>query len=437
MRVAFIYSFESSSWKSCQSITKNLFSAYQIGLQEHERKSFDLNVDLTSFDLLTLAQSIADFNPAHIIFLDHKPHPIHFLKLLHEVVGYQKFVNIQFTFHVFGDFTLYPNEWLDFDDLMDKAKIRFVCASDRQTELVKKFITNPESSVVKCPFPVDEEYFGVNESLREQFRKNLNLKKDDFVFLYTGRISLQKNVLPMLQDFHNFLKVTGAKDVYLVFAGPFDDLGNPYTGIWYHENEFYLKYVELMNTLPEESRSRIFYLGNLSTENLNIVCNGADYFVSLSAHNDEDFGMAPAEALMTGIPVILTNWAGYSSFLDLAPEFNKLISVEHDKRFVRYNRHEFIKSVITALNSKNEVREKRLQISEASKNYLSVKNTARLLKKFFDEEIKSFEGFTELMKKLKKSYANSPPFASHVEKIIPSYTPTYHEIYESYLPEKL
>ncbi len=436
-RIAYVFSCESSSWKSCQSITKNLFSAYQKSFLKTEQRTFDYRFDDGKIDFLRLAIEIAKYKPTHLIFLDHKPHPVHLIVFLYEFLPHKDFQSIEFTFHVFGDFTLYPNEWIKLDDYLDQVKVKFVCASDRQVELVKKFIAKSSGVVFKCPFPVDPKEFSFKEELRKKFRQKLNLSEKDVVLLYTGRLSLQKNILPLIQDFHNLLKLTSLKNVYFVIAGPFDDLGNPYTGIWYRENEFYQKYLSLLDGLPESSKERILYLGNLGAENLNLAYCGADMFVSMSAHNDEDFGMSPAEAMMSGLPVILSNWAGYSSFYELNEEFNKLIQVKHDKRFIAYNRQELLKALILSINNIDKMRSERSRLAKASLGYLSINSNAVIVKKIFDSPAKKFDGFTDLMKKLRMSYSSSPPFVEPVQKVVPNYSSTYYEIYESYLPEKL
>ena len=36
-----------------------------------------------------------------------------------------------------------------------------------------------------------------------------------------------------------------------------------------------------------------------------------DVFVSLSVHQDENFGYAPIEAMACGVPAVVTDWGGY------------------------------------------------------------------------------------------------------------------------------
>ncbi|MCC6278510.1 MAG: glycosyltransferase family 4 protein [Oligoflexia bacterium] len=164
------------------------------------------------------------------------------------------------------------------------------------------------------PFPVhisackEDEIAEGQTSVRDQLR----LGREEFVFAYAGRISVQKNVLLLIKE---FLKIrVKHNNVRLLIAGEFDQILSAHFG-FRHNNGIYFELInEFLDSLSSELKASIIFLGHLNRRDLTRVYKETDCFVSLSTFHDEDFGMAPAEALCQGVPAILTNWAGYSGF---------------------------------------------------------------------------------------------------------------------------
>lgn len=69
------------------------------------------------------------------------------------------------------------------------------------------------------------------------------------------------------------------------------------------------------------------FLGDLSTEELVSVYHASDLFVSFSTFNDEDYGMSLAEALMCGLPAVLSQWEDFSSYKNYSSDV-ELVPVE-------------------------------------------------------------------------------------------------------------
>ncbi len=431
-KIAYLYSFETSSWKSCQTITKNLITCYSSIFNSFDQKHFNLNVEQSIYDILKTAKEIQNFNPSKIIFLDHKPHPLILLKTLSEIMSHEVFKNIELIFHIFGDYTLYSYDWSELGDLLHQMKVRFFCASDRQVELVRSFLIEGEALVKKLPFFVDENEFFYSSKLSDDTKKNFNFSSKDILLLYTGRLSQQKNVFQLILEFAKAAK--NHENIKLLIAGNFDDLGNPFTGIWYHENEYYQKYLELINELDQNIKDRISYLGNLSTDSLNKIYNASDIYISMSAHNDEDFGMSPAEAMVTGLPTILTNWAGYYSFHVNDPENCSLVPVEYKDNFIDFDRDSFQTILAEHLEKISSFRKNRIHISQKAIKYLSVKQNTLVLNNFLNSPAPRFKGHSDKIDILKQSFLKSPPFLNP-ETL--TYTTQYFKIYECYLPKKL
>ena len=148
---------------------------------------------MSSYEQLELARELVNQSLTHISFVDHMPHPEILIKYLDHYYSENGVTDRPtLIFHVFGDFTLYGKEWIESDRYLKKFKTKFVCASERQKDLVSKFLKDSTKGIYICPFPVDENLFFFSEEERINQRKKLGLDSDTIAFIYTGRMSLQK-----------------------------------------------------------------------------------------------------------------------------------------------------------------------------------------------------------------------------------------------------
>ena len=433
MKLAFIYSFQQSSWKSCQTITKNLKETYKLIAPASSQKDYDLNDKTTQFEMLLTAEKIVSSLPSHIVIIDHKPHPYMILDLIYKVYEEKKIKKLpEIIIHIFGDFTLYAEQWLKLEKILKNFKVKFICASDSQKDLVSKFLKNKKIGIYQCPFPVDTDEFHFDEKLRNKYRKELGFTDNQSLYIYTGRLSLQKKVLDLILDFSIYLKMSN-DDAYLFLAGEFDDLGNPFRGQYSRDGLFFINYTKIIENLNENVKKRIRYVGNLSSTELAALYSAADAFISMSVHNDEDYGMSPAEALSTGLPVVLTEWAGYRSFKLKKDNQCNLIKtvIETDK--ITYDRGQLLKAFFLLKKSEKQNRLNRLSLQKINTDYLSIKSNKATLESILDNKVSTFPGFSPLLKELASAFLNHPPFA--VQKIEYNYSPLYKKIYDSYVSE--
>jgi glycosyltransferase involved in cell wall biosynthesis len=430
MKLAFIYSFEQSTWKSCQTITKNLKATYKLISPAHTAKDFDLNDRSSSYEILKTAIEITSYSPDVIVILDHKPHPYKMLNQIYKSYVEKRIKKLpQIIIHVFGDFTLYSNEWLKVEKTLKNFSVKFICASDSQVELVRKFLKTKKTGLYKCPFPVDTKEFHFDQNQRETYRKALGLKPSQSMYVYTGRLSLQKKVIELIMDFATYLKVSN-DDAYLFLAGEFDDLGNPFKGVYSKEGGYFQNFIKVYSSLDENARKRIRYIGNLTSDELKTLYSAADVFVSLSVHNDEDYGMSPAEALSSGLPAILTEWAGYKSF-NLEKNECYLIPTSIGEVMLNYNKAQFLKYLFLSKKNLEQNRTNRLMLQKINTQYLSVTSNKLTLQKILEVKVPTFGGFSTLLKELSMAFKGHPPFIE--TKTEHYYTDLYKKIYGSYI----
>lgn len=318
--IAVIVSPGQAHWGSCHTISHNLRLSYELAERKTAQKFDYINYGdkMSKKDLLALAQEIVDGNYSLITFIDHWPPAFGLVRAMHSVAKGRPLPPIMI--HIYGDFTFYSTDMVSTFYMLSGHKVRPVCASHRQLNLVKGLLNTQPDSLGYVPFPVNPKVYYPSEAIRAEERRALGWADDEQVILYTGRISLQKNVSLAITQFFEHIKKLGAhksKTKYrFALAGKYDDMGAPFFGNSLPKNEYFFRIRQIIDEV-DPSLGAISYLGNFEAEKLNRIYNAADGFLSLSLHHDEDYGMSPAEALATGLPSVLSDWGGYSSFADI------------------------------------------------------------------------------------------------------------------------
>lgn len=289
---------------SVQTIKNNIISSY-----------LQLNKDLPLIkysakkqDFKSACQKIADLGVQRLVFVESNPHPLAFLEqLLFETNQ----VN-EFCFHVYGNVAHYSPEWLKVFKLLKGKRVKVVVASEAQKGQLKAFLGKANESCIEiCPFPIKPS---VVKKSRNSARKSWNLNPKDFVLVYAGRISLMKNLNLLIDFLAEFSERNPklASNMKLLIAGDFDDVGANFLHL--KMNEYFFLWNQWYQSLDEDFKKKITFLGFQKPAELQSLLLSSDLFVSLSTFHDEDFGMAPLEALSLGTPAILTGWGGYKDF---------------------------------------------------------------------------------------------------------------------------
>lgn len=421
-RIAFVYSKRSSDWTSCQVIVPNLLKTYQHLYRQADCELFDLNETQHYGEVAFLAERIFNFNPDKLIFVDHSPHPRRLIFALEGV--YKRGGLPEFAIHVFGDFTLYLENWEKLEPILKKVRVRWICASERQVKLVSGYLNDPDSEVSLCPFPVDSEVYQFNESVGIDWRKELGISKKDFVVVYTGRLSLQKNITRLLKTFLQF-SLNSKKKTFLLIAGAFDDIGAPFFGIRTPEGYYFQKLNELLLMFPSSVRENIHFLGSLESTPLRDLYLAGDTYVSFSLHHDEDYGMAPAEALCCGLPTVLTDWGGYASF-NLEREEVLLLETCISKKGLDFDTKKAL-HFLNNLGSNPVGSKKRSDLSQLAIGRFSILAAAKILREIHEKPFTHFRGFNWKLNYHKRLLWEKNPFEE--QNLTSNF---YPEIYGNY-----
>jgi len=419
-KVALVTRSSLAEWRSCRTITANLLGSY-LAAPHLDRQVFRLPEGETNYDIWQLAQKISSWQPDQIVFIDHQPCPGGLIQALARVWNQGPLPRL--LVHIFGDFVLQCAEWLQSEPALKQFSILWICASTRQKRLVEQMLVDPRGTVTVVPFPVDVSHFRYAAEVRERGRKHFGLAGDAFVFFYSGRLSSQKNVIQLIQAFQGLRQLTERKLV-LALAGPVDDLGSPYFGKIHPEG---LMSYRLQDVIRSSLVDSVEYWGNLAAEELLLAYTAADLFVSLSTHNDEDYGMAPAEAFATGCPGVLTDWGGYSDFHDLLPESCSLIPTDFAAPEI-FNLNRVRKALFAGfLNASTSRRQDK---SAQAAAVLSCEAVAQKLTELLSHpERVVFQGWNENFKKVVYSF-NVKPWAPFSGKEGPS--DLYRKLYSVY-----
>ena len=389
MKIALVYSFEESSWFSCTIILRNLIKAYELEFGEKNiiHVNYSRQRAVNTEDL----KKIIPDEVEKIIFIDHKPTPIDFL------IQFKKYNEISFTekeyiIHIFGDYPLYLVEWRSVNEYLEDLPVKYICASKKQKKFIEKFVKQ-EEIVFVSPFPVDKKDFYRNEKAGELVRSQLNIKKE-LLILYTGRLSYQKRIVDLIEQFGIALNnKTIPENAKLVLVGNIDQLGIFYLGYEKLPGEYFREISKSINSLGKFS-NQVIYVGEVENKELLGYLNAADLYVSLSTYHDEDYGMSVAEALSCGTPTIITNWAGYQSFQIKEKEnYCGLVPVQLSKSLpdIDFN---FFQNLLESFKTKKINRE---EMSLDYQGYLSINYCAQNLGRIARAPSFKYEAGTELM----------------------------------------
>ena len=220
----------------------------------------------------------------------------------------------------------------------------FVANSEADREIAANFFPNAQIRVV--PFAFDETaFFPMGEDETRAVREEFGLGPDDKVLVYSGRMTLEKNLHTLLKVFAVVQREV--PNSHLVIAG--DALNVPF-------DEFGLQPVNLSRTLTrlvtklEIPEGRVHFLGRVGAERLRQLYNVADVMVNLTLHHDENFGLAQVEAMACGAPVVGTNWGGLKDTI-LDGEVGRHVSTYMTPSGVKCSWWEAVNAVVSLLRA--------------------------------------------------------------------------------------
>ncbi|MBC7427777.1 MAG: glycosyltransferase family 4 protein [Bacteriovorax sp.] len=422
-KIALISKSEISSWKSCQSIISNLSQAYLEAFQKNDLKNFRVVGNYNPYQAYKTAQELKTWGADLIIWLDHHPSAsllVEALDIVYEDFYFE--VKPRFIIHLFGDFVLDCLKWECVKKQLKKWPLHFIVASEKQKILVDSFFESKIALTSVMPFPVDTKIFNAENSLeeRDSIRKKFGIREDEKIIIYSGRISYQKNTEVLIKIFQS-IEVMFENKVHLFIAGPWDDILLPYFGKHGLCGSYYAQFSEAIKNI---SKSNIHFIGQFKSLELKRILNSADLFISLSTYNDEDYGMAPAEALCCGLPCLLSDWAGYSSFKHYSDQVS-LIPVVFSNSKASVDTNTARKMILKKILNLSTDHKKKEKLAEVVHSSISIEAVVKKNISVIDNiQFGPVSEFTPLFERVCGSFKKNP--RSTFEEDL------YKEVYASY-----
>lgn len=423
LKTACIFSFKLSNWVSCQKIVFNIHKSYQLN-RHIEIKNFNFSDDLSSVELLKLANSLVAYRPDVIVLMDHNPHPLELLLIT--LPKLEKLSRI--IFHIYGDFSLFYPSWEKLGKILTGIKVDFIVASDRQKILFDRYLPDHIRSYV-CPFPVNRDEFYFDKELRTSQRKKWGIEENDIIFLYSGRLSSQKRIHFLLTCFNEFCQSHKISNAHLFLYGSTDYVADQFIGKIEVDGEYFRKINRIYISLPADIQSKIHFMGSVKNDVLKNIYNAADYLINLSVHNDEDFGMSVAEAHCSGLPSLLTDWGGFSSFTyKELPEATQFVPVTIGEKSKIVN-HEGVLKVLEGSLHQGHFKH-REKLSQLAGERFSIEACAKVIEKILQTPPKEFTDWSPFFHKVvHQQLFSEHPYLDESNNI----NHLYREIYSAYV----
>jgi glycosyltransferase involved in cell wall biosynthesis len=179
------------------------------------------------------------------------------------------------------------------------------CSSSADVAIYRTLVESGGPRVELVPFGLDDDaYRPLGPGARARLRRRWGLARSDFVMVYAGRVTVEKNVHALLEVAAR-LRRDGCP-ARLLIAGSWPQAPFEEFCLWPGDLRAHL--AGLVRDAGLERH--VHLLPPLDDARLNDLYNLADVFVNLTLHHDENFGYAQVEAMSAGLPVVATAWGG-------------------------------------------------------------------------------------------------------------------------------
>ncbi|MBK8025304.1 MAG: glycosyltransferase [Chloroflexi bacterium] len=197
---------------------------------------------------------------------------------------------------------------IDAEFRLVQAASRIIAPSDSDKSYLQYLYQADISKVEVIPPGVDLDHFRPLDRL--EARAQLGMDPDEHIILFCGRIEPLKGIDMLMYAMRIMVEQQPELKVCLWIIG--GDISQ-HRNQWSKELQKLEQLRRLLHLTPV-----VHFAGQQSQDVLPLYYNAADVLVMPSHY--ESFGMAAAEAMACGVPVITTNVTGISSLIDDAHE---------------------------------------------------------------------------------------------------------------------
>ena len=188
---------------------------------------------------------------------------------------------------------LFDEIWVD--NFVKNAKWLFV-QTEHEKYMYKSVFGIVKERIDLLPLPVENLPNKPSQLLIKEFKNKWDIKSDDKVIIFVGRINVLKGIDILLNSVENLLKKD--KRLKLVIVG---------------RDDGYLK--TLLSSISPLLKKQIIYIGPLYNKELEIAFSVSACFV-ITPRIYEETSMASLQALASGLPVVVTKEAEIPYLMD-------------------------------------------------------------------------------------------------------------------------
>ncbi len=219
------------------------------------------------------------------------------------------------------------------------------CTSD--LEIANNFFENAQVRLL--PFAFNKsDFYPMNVTSKQALRAKLGFNPEDKILLYSGRVTLEKNVHSVLRIFSVIEKLV--PNARLVIAGKCQDFPFWEFGAYPRNLRGSLERV-IAKLWIDKYKVRFF--GHQEKENLCGLYNIADVVINMTLHHDENFGLSQVEAMACGTPVIGSNWGGLKDTI-VDGETGYKVSTMMTASGIKLNWWEAVNKIVSLLHNESE-----------------------------------------------------------------------------------
>ena len=259
----------------------------------------------------------------------------------------------------------------------DKTAKELIVPTKKAYDLFKeKYKVDKNVHIIPTGIEIDRFYKeNLDKKRLEQLKKDLNIKKEDFVILYVGRLAEEKNVEFLIENQEYFVKKNKNAKLLIVGSGPDYD-----------------KYVKKGEKLKEN----IIFTGKVPYENIPYYYNIGTMFVTAST--TETQGLTLIEAMSTSMPVVCIDDESFKNTI-----------IDGLNGFIFKNKKEYRKAIDDLMNDNKLLKKLGEQAKISTAEYSSKYYAERVLdvyKKTINENIRKKTFFGRIKEVIKNGFKN-------------------------------
>lgn len=185
-------------------------------------------------------------------------------------------------------------------DIIRKTE-KIICVSEYIKNVVSNYLNMEKSKFFVLRNGIDDSKFNnVDKQESLELRKKYNIKKDEKVILYIGRIVPEKGILELIKAVN---KISADNFKLLIVGAALNALKNK------------TKYEQLIENETKKISNKVIFTGFVNYDEIPKYYNISDIAVVPSIWNDPA-PLTIIEALVSGIPIITTNSGGIPEYVN-------------------------------------------------------------------------------------------------------------------------